>query len=48
MAVLAKVVFFQDAVLQSGGWIELTADRLAGFGRGLMPTDEVVLEAVSY
>lgn len=41
----AEVVFFQEGVLQSGGRVELTAERLAGFGRGLSATDEVVLEA---
>jgi len=41
----AEVVFLQEGVLQSGGRVELTAERLAGFGRSLSPTDEVVLEA---
>ena len=41
----AEVVFFQEGALQSGGRVELTAERLAGFGRSLSPTDEVVLEA---
>lgn len=41
----AEVVFFQEGILQSGGKVELTAERLAGFGRSLSPTDEVVLEA---
>ena len=41
----AEVVFLKDGVLQNGGRVELTAERLAAFGRGLSQTDEVVLEA---
>jgi transposase len=41
----AEVVFFEDGRLRCGGRVELTADRLAAFGRGLSATDEVVLEA---
>ena len=41
----AEVMFLRDGVLQSGGRVELTADRLAAFGRGLSSSDEVVLEA---
>src|SRR3954454_11061753 len=40
-----EVVFLEDGVLQSGGRVDLTAERLAAFGRGLSSTDEVVLEA---
>lgn len=39
------VVFFQEGVLDSGGRVEFTAERLAGFARSPSPTDEVVLEA---
>lgn len=41
----AEVVFFEEGILQSGGKVDLTADRLARFGRSLSPADEVVLEA---
>jgi transposase len=41
----AEVVFLQEGVLQSGGRVELTTERLAAFGRGLHSTDEIVLEA---
>lgn len=41
----AEVMFLEETVLRSGGRVDLTAERLAAFGRGLSVTDEVVLEA---
>src|ERR1041385_4172639 len=41
----AEVVFLEEGVLQSGGRADLTAERLAAFGRSLRSSDEVVLEA---
>lgn len=40
-----EVVFLDGGVLQSSGRVQLTAERLATFGRSLRSTDEVVLEA---
>jgi transposase len=40
-----EVVFWEDGRLRPAGRIEMTRTALEGFGKGLRPTDEVVIEA---
>ncbi|MER9345355.1 hypothetical protein NKI41_32465 [Mesorhizobium sp. M0601] len=41
----AEVVFWEDGRLRHHGWIDMTRSGLEGFGRSLVATDKVVVEA---
>lgn len=40
-----EVVFWEDGRLRHGGRVDMTRTGLEGFGKSLLPTDEVVIEA---
>ena len=40
-----EVVIWERGVLRHAGRVEMTRTALEGFGKGLEPTDEVVIEA---
>ncbi|WP_247444824.1 hypothetical protein [Bradyrhizobium sp. 197] len=43
---LGEVVFWEDGKLRHAGQVDMTRTALEGFGKTLLATDEVVLEAM--
>jgi len=42
-----QVVFWEDGRLRPAGRIDMTRTALEGFGKSLLPSDEVVIEATA-